>query len=98
MTDAERKLWYLLRSRQLSGFKFRRQHRIGPFYVDFVCLGARLVVELDGGQHVERAGYDAGRTRYLQMRGYRGLRFLNDEVLLEGEVVLEVVVGALGVG
>ena len=95
LTDAERKLWYLLRDRRLSGFKFRRQHRIGPYYADFVCLGAKLVVEADGGQHLEREAHDAARTRYLEARGFRVLRFWNHEVLKEAEAVLDAVVGAL---
>ena len=95
MTDTEQKLWYLLRDRRLSGFKFRRQHRIGPYYADFVCLGSRLIVEADGGQHLERMQYDAARTHYLESRGFRVLRFWNHEVLKEAEAVLEAVLGAL---
>ena len=95
LTDAERKLWYLLRDRRLSGYKFRRQHRIGAYYVDFVCLAARLVVEADGGQHLERAAHDGMRTRYLASRGFRVLRFWNHHVLKEGEAVLDVVLSAL---
>ena len=94
-TDAEQRLWYLLRNRRLDGFKFRRQHRIGPYFVDFVCLRARLVVEADGGQHLERASYDAARTHYLRWKGFRVLRFWNHEVLGEEEVVLEAVLKEL---
>jgi len=65
-TDAEAKLWWHLRDRRLGGFNFRRQVPMGPFIVDFICLEARFVVELDGGQHVEHARYDERRTRFLE--------------------------------
>jgi len=61
-TEAERLLWQCLRKRDLLGHKFRRQHRIGPYYADFVCLSAWLVVELDGSQHLVRAEYDVTRS------------------------------------
>ena len=93
--EAEQRLWYLLRDRRLGGFKFRRQHRIGRYYVDFVCLEQRLVIEADGGQHVERAGYDAARTHYLEWKGFRVLRFWNHEVLREQDQVLDVVLREL---
>jgi very-short-patch-repair endonuclease len=88
-TDAERKLWLFLRN-QGMGVKFRRQHPMGNFIVDFVCLEAKLVVELDGGQHdrdADRAA-DTEQTRYLEERGYRVLRFWNNEVLSEIDAVL----------
>ena len=94
-TTAERVLWYHLRCRRLAGFKFRRQHVIGGYIVDFVCLSRRLIVELDGGQHAERAAYDRRRTRYLVSRGYRVLRFWNNEMLRDVEGVLEVILGVL---
>lgn len=62
LTDAEQQLWHRLRRRQLNGFKFRRQYPIGPYVADFVCIEARLIVELDGGQHLERQAQDAART------------------------------------
>jgi very-short-patch-repair endonuclease len=68
---------------------FRRQGVIGPYYVDFLCTERKLVIEVDGGQHVERAGYDVRRTHYLEARGYRVLRYWNDDVLLRTEAVLE---------
>ena len=81
-----------LRLRQLDDHKFRRQYVIGPYIVDFVCLQRRLVVEVDGGQHgQERAGYDAERTRWLQSRGHRVLRFWNNDVLRNVDGVLEVI-------
>jgi len=87
MTDAEHALWRVLRSRQLAGFKFRRQHSIGPFVVDFVCLEHKLIIEVDGGHHAEQPDADAGRTEYLEGQGYRVLRFWNNEVLTEMEGV-----------
>ena len=89
MPDAERALWYHLRAKRLLGWKFRRQQPIGNYIVDFVCLEAKLVVELDGGQHVERADADARRTAWLESQGFRVLRFWNDAVLKEPDAVLE---------
>ena len=73
-TDAEARLWNYLRDRRLEGYKFRRQHRIGRYFVDLVCAEASLIVELDGGQHAERESYDAARTTALEVAGYRVLR------------------------
>ncbi|MFH1034502.1 MAG: DUF559 domain-containing protein [Pseudomonadota bacterium] len=81
-TEAERLLWRRLRSRGLAAFKFRRQHLIGPFIVDFVCLDRKLIVEADGGQHALAAEQDQRRTRYLESQGFRVLRFWNNQVLL----------------
>lgn len=86
-TDAERKLWSFLRMRQLAGHKFRRQHSIGPYTVDFCCPRESLVVELDGGQHAEQRERDARRTSSLKSRGYRVLRFWDHEVLSDMEAV-----------
>jgi very-short-patch-repair endonuclease len=88
-TDAERKLWQLLR-RKIFGVRFRRQQPIGPYVVDFYCSPARLVIELDGEQHGvgQAAKYDELRTLWLQQRGYMVLRFWNDEILREdGETI-----------
>ncbi|MBN9086850.1 MAG: DUF559 domain-containing protein [Reyranella sp.] len=74
-TEAEKLLWRHLRGRQLNGFKFRRQHPMGKYVCDFVCLEAGLIVELDGSQHVIDAPYDARRDAYLRQHGYRVLRF-----------------------
>lgn len=90
MTDAERKLWYRLRSNQL-GVKFRRQHPFENFILDFVCLQVGLVVEVDGGQHVEQAEYDAQRTAALEKAGFRVLRFWNNQVMNELDSVVEVI-------
>ena len=87
-TDAERVLWRALRELDTSVGRFRRQHRIGGYVVDFACTRAGLVIEVDGGQHSWRVESDAARTAFLESRGYRVLRFWNNEVLenLEGVV------------
>ncbi len=87
-TDAEKHLWYYLRAKRLKGYKFRRQHLVYPYVVDFVCLAKMLIVELDGGQHAEQCAYDEKRALFLQAHGYSILRFWNHEVLQETEVVL----------
>jgi len=87
-TDAEARLWHHLRDRRLEGYKFRRQHKIGPYFVDLVCKEASLIVELDGGQHAERKSYDEARTAALEAAGYRVIRFWNDDVLQRAEAVL----------
>jgi very-short-patch-repair endonuclease len=94
-TDAARRLWYYLRDRRMSGYRFRRQVPIGPFVVDFVCMRARLIVELDGGQHAEHLLDDLDRTRSLARTGFRVIRFWNDEVLQRTEAVLESILEAL---
>jgi very-short-patch-repair endonuclease len=95
-TDAEARLWRHLRAKRLSGFKFKRQQPIGPFIVDFVSFGHRLVIEVDGSQHIERAAEDAARTEWLTQRGFRVLRFWNDEVLRDTQQVLACISLALG--
>ena len=90
-TDAERTLWRLLRSRRLQGFKFRRQAPIGGRIVDFVCFEAMLVVEVDGGHHLEQSNSDEERTRWLESEGFRVLRFWNNQVLKESGAVLETI-------
>jgi very-short-patch-repair endonuclease len=89
MTDAEKALWRVLRGRQVSGLKFRRQYPFGDYILDFVCLENKLIIEVDGGQHGERAEYDEIRTSNLQRAGFRVLRFWNTEVLHEMEGVKE---------
>jgi very-short-patch-repair endonuclease len=91
-TDAERKLWSLLRGGQL-GFRFRRQHPIAGYIADFICLKANLVVELDGGQHYDPTAiaYDAERTRELEQRGVRVLRVPDDEILKHPDAVLDAI-------
>ena len=95
LTDAEKKLWRYLRLKNIEGSKFRRQHPIGKYIVDFVCLEMRLIVEVDGGQHGEQIAYDNERTQWLESEGYRVLRFWNNEVLEDVEVVAEEIVQAL---
>ena len=95
MTDAERRLWSHLRSRQLQGYKFRRQHPLGPYVLDFFCEQEKLVVEVDGGQHAVDAERDARRTRWLEAHGCRVLRFWNNEVLQDTDGVLATIVAAL---
>ena len=94
-TESERILWTRLRDRRLLGFKFRRQHRIGPYFADFVCAERHLVIEVDGSQHLDQIEYDAARMRYLKSQGYRVLRFWNDEVLLRMDDVLDEILRAL---
>jgi very-short-patch-repair endonuclease len=81
MTEAEKKLWQMLRSRQTEGYRFRRQVPIGRFMADFVCHEAKLIVEIDGGQHDPSSETEARRTRFLESEGYCVLRFWNNEVL-----------------
>jgi len=82
MTEAEKRLWRLLRAGQLNGHKFRRQVAIGSYVVDFVCLSQKLIIELDGPQHCENdaAEHDARRTAWLHSLGYRVLRFWNHQL------------------
>ncbi len=93
-TDAERRLWYRLRSRQIDGAKFVRQERIGPYVVDFVCREQRLIIEVDGGQHATDPR-DAVRDEWLTERGYRVLRFWNNDVLSNTDGVLQAIAAAL---
>ncbi len=87
-TDAEKRLWYHLKDRGLAGWKFRRQHPIGPYIVDLVCIEGHLVVELDGGQQAGHGAADEARTAYLERSGFRVLRFWNNDVLANTEGAL----------
>jgi len=89
MTDAERLLWRHLRGGQLEGLKFRRQHPIPPYILDFCCVERRLVVELDGSQHSVPA--DAARTAFLKLHGWQLLRFWDNEVLMQVDAVVEAI-------
>jgi len=89
-TDAEKKLWWHLHRLSLKGSHFRRQVRLGPYIVDFASHKARVVIEVDGGQHAENAA-DAERTKFIEAEGYRVLRFWNNDVLSNIEGVLEVI-------
>jgi very-short-patch-repair endonuclease len=97
-TDAERALWTLLRRKQLDGFRFRRQQPMGPYIVDFFCPSQRLVIELDGGQHDAGLPAEQRRTAWLESRGYRVVRFWNNEVLGNPEGVLEAIRELLACG
>lgn len=88
MTDAERKLWRGLRMRQMFGYKFRRQFMLGKYIADFVCLEARLIIEVDGGQHADEIYGDAERDEWLRSQGFRLLRYWNNQVLGELDAVL----------
>jgi very-short-patch-repair endonuclease len=89
-TDIEQRLWFALRELDLP-HRFRRQHPIGRFIADFACPAYRLIIELDGGQHAERVAADERRTSELAKRGYRVLRFWNNEVMENLDGVLEVI-------
>ncbi len=96
MTDAEQRLWQQLRAHRMDGQKFRRQHPIGPYVVDFVHFGARLIVEADGGQHGD-SPHDMTRDAWLRGQGFTVLRFWNNDILLRTEAVLESIWAALRV-
>lgn len=87
-TDAEKLLWNHLRARQLHGYKFRRQVPIGRYIVDFTCPSLKLVIELDGSQHMNNVPYDDRRTSFLTSQGYKVTRFWNNEVLEQTDSVL----------
>jgi very-short-patch-repair endonuclease len=95
MTDAELRLWMRLRCEQIDGYRFRRQVPIGRYFVDLVCLRARLVIEIDGGQHAQVVGRDDRRTAWLASRGFRVLRFWNNDVLEQTDGVVESIRAAL---
>ena len=94
-TDAERKLWRCLRARELCGFKFRRQYPIAPYIVDFICVEKRLIVEIDGGQHATMSEADELRSTFLSDRGYRVLRFWDNDALLRTDEVLAKILDSL---
>jgi very-short-patch-repair endonuclease len=90
-TLAEQKLWAFLRGERLAGYKFRRQHPIGPFIVDFYCASCKLVVEVDGDSHAGQVEYDAQRTDWLEAQGYRVVRFTNQDVYAHTLEVLDAI-------
>jgi len=100
MTPAERKLWWHIREARFEGTHFRRQATIGRYFVDFCCHTSRLVIEVDGGSHAEDRQMiaDERRTKFLQARGYRVLRFWNSDVLTNTEGVMTVIASALAGG
>ena len=98
MTDAEQRLWYHLRAGRFQGWKFRRQVPLGPYVVDFLCEQARLIVEVDGGQHAELIERDLARTEWLIAQGYEVIRFWNNDVLTNTDGVLATLSPALSQG
>ena len=95
MTIAENRMWYFLRNRRLNGYKFVREYVIGNYIADFVCRDKKLIVEIDGGQHMEAVEYDQRRTNYLTANGYKVVRFWNNEVFLNVQGVLETILRSL---
>ena len=91
MSPAEAKLWKHLRAHQMRDVHFRNQHAIGNYIVDFCAPRQKLIIELDGSQHLEHKEYDEERTKYLEARGYRVLRFWNNDVMNNMEAVVEVI-------
>lgn len=89
MTEAEEYIWYMLRSKNIRGLKFRRQQPIGKFIVDFVCFENKLIIEIDGGQHNVNKEYDHRRDEWLQNQGFKVMRFWNSEVIENRPAVLE---------
>jgi very-short-patch-repair endonuclease len=96
-TKAENLLWQALRNRQLAGLKFKRQVPPGGYILDFVCFEARLIVEVDGGQHAE-SNRDVERDRMFESQGFRTLRFWNDEVIGNIDAVCETIMREAGAG
>ncbi len=95
MTDAEQAIWKHLRGRRFADLKFRRQFPIGPYIADFCCVERKLVVELDGGQHVNDQVYDDEREEFIETQGYRVVRFWNDVVLRETDSVIAQILAML---
>jgi very-short-patch-repair endonuclease len=95
MTPAEVKLWARLRAHRLKGIHFRNQHAIGNYIVDFYAPRKKLIIELDGSQHLEQEEYDQERTRYLESKGYKVLRFWNQDVMRDIEAVIRAIIQAM---
>jgi len=95
LTDAEQKIWHKLRNKQIHGNKFRRQFILGNYIVDFICLDKRLIIEVNGGQHMENVNYDSQRDEWLKKQNFKVLRFWNNQVLNEIDSILEVIVNNL---
>ena len=98
MTDAERKLWSRLRNGQVRGLKFRRQMPVEKFIADFACTSARIVIEIDGGQHADMVEQDRLRSSAIESAGYIVLRFWNDDVLRDVSAVFAEIERALDEG
>jgi very-short-patch-repair endonuclease len=97
MTLTERKLWSYLRNDQL-GVTFRRQHAVGNYIPDFMCIEKKLIIELDGSQHLEQEEYDNERTNYLESLGYKVIRFWNNDVMKDIEGVILAIMDSLNDG
>jgi very-short-patch-repair endonuclease len=99
LTVAEERMWAVLRDRRFREIKFRRQHAIGPYVVDFACVAARLVIELDGGSHdrEEQVAFDVERTAFLERAGWRVLRLRNDDLITSRDGVYLAIEAALGI-
>ncbi len=95
LTEAEKTLWRNIRLRQIGGYKFRRQQPIDRYIADFVCFEKRLIIEVDGGQHLEQKSYDSERDKWLEKEGFRILRFWDNQILKEIEAVKQVIMEAL---
>jgi very-short-patch-repair endonuclease len=95
-TQAEARLWNALRAHRLGGWKWKRQVPFGPYFLDFFCVEAGLVVEVDGGQHADQVDYDAQRTAHLERAGLRVLRFWNSDVLTNRDGVCQAILEACG--
>jgi very-short-patch-repair endonuclease len=95
-TDAEARLWDVLRAHRLGGWKWKRQVPWGPYFLDFLCVEAGVVVEADGGQHADQVAYDERRTAYLARSGLRVLRFWNSDVLTNRDGVCQAILDACG--
>ncbi|MDK1030187.1 MAG: DUF559 domain-containing protein [Anaerolineae bacterium] len=96
-TPAERILWAALRGNKLNGISFRRQHAIGKYIVDFCAIKAKLIIELDGSQHLDQEEYDTKRTAYLEAQGYQVIRFWNNQVSNDISGVLRTIQRAIDV-
>jgi very-short-patch-repair endonuclease len=96
-TSAEQVLWIRLRGRKLHGLKFRRQHPLGPYIVDFCCPSQKLIVEIDGEVHTYQREQDAARTEHLEQYGYRVIRFCNKDVFQNLDTVLRDIASAAGI-
>ncbi|MEP7135347.1 MAG: endonuclease domain-containing protein [Chloroflexota bacterium] len=95
LTPAERKLWSRLRNNQLNGVNFRRQHAIGKYIPDFCAIKEKLIIELDGSQHLEQEEYDDERTKYFESLGYRVIRFWNNQIMNDMNGVILAITYAL---
>jgi len=97
-TPAESKLWSYLRGNKLNGVNFRRQHAIGNYIADFVSIKRKLIIELDGSQHLEQAEYDIVRSQYFASLGYKVIRFWNNQIINDIEGVIQTIQHALDKG